>query len=198
MIPQSDHIYFSHLHVYYAITFVDVVNSTSIVAKLPGREADLLYMTFLNTLSDIIVKGGGTIIKTVGDGVIYYFPKTDFGVLADYEQVLHVGMDILRAHKEINAKLSELGLPGIDYRLSSSFGPVSIIENQDNEVDDLFGTTVNTCAKMNKLAEPNSLIIGSVLYEKVKDTKLFDIKEHKQFVLDEHLSYMTYIVKEVK
>jgi|JI10StandDraft_1071094.scaffolds.fasta_scaffold272206_3 adenylate cyclase len=193
---HSDHIFFSNLHVHYAITFVDVVGSTSIVAKLPGREADVLYMTFLNSISDIIVRGGGSIIKTVGDGIMYYFPKTDFGVLADYEAVLRVGLDVIHAHREINDHLHNLELPTIDYRLSASFGPVSIIENDENDVDDLFGTTVNTCAKMNKLAEPNSLIIGSVLYEKVKDTKLFKITQHKQFTLDEHLSYMTYLVQE--
>lgn len=193
---HSDHIFFSNLHVHYAITFVDVVGSTSIVSKLAGREADVLYMTFLNNISDIIVHGGGSIIKTVGDGIMYYFPKTDFGALADYETVLRVGLDVLHARRDINDRLKELELPTIDYRLSASFGPVSIIENEENDVDDLFGTTVNTCAKMNKLAAPNSLIIGSVLYEKVKATDLFKITPHKQFTLDEHLSYMTYLVEE--
>ncbi len=191
---DSDHIRFSNLHVHYALSFIDIVGSTVLVSKLSGREADLLYTTFLNDLAKIITANGGVIIKTIGDGMIYYFPKTDFGVLEDFEQVLHVGLEVLHERGNINKILAKNNLPEIDYRVSASFGPVSVIEDDDDVIDDLFGTTVNTCAKMNKLAAPNTMIIGSALHQKVEKTKKFTMHEHEKLVLDDHLSYMTYIV----
>ena len=193
---QSDHISFSPLHTHYAVSFIDIVGSTGIIAELSASEGDVLYMTFLNSISDIITKGGGEIIKTMGDGIMYYFPQTENGELKEYERVLRIALDVLFAHTDINASLHERGLPPIDYRVSSSFGAVSIIESDAKKVNDLFGTTVNTCAKMNKLAAPNSCIIGSALYGKVKDSVLFTIHPYKEFVIDNHLSYMTYVVEE--
>lgn len=194
----SDHITFSDIHVHYAVCFIDMIDSTTIVSKLSGREADSLYMTFLNILASVIEKNGGKILKTFGDGIFYYFPKTDFGTLEDFEEVIHTSMEIVKAHPIITEKLHELGLPEVDYRISASFGPVSIVENEENDIEDLFGSTVNTCSKMNRLTEKNSVIIGSALREKLKDSKQYTYTPLKMFTVSEKLSYMTYTVTENK
>jgi class 3 adenylate cyclase len=196
-ITPSDHIIFSDLHVHYAICFIDMIGSTTIVSKLSGREADSLYMTFLNILAGIIESNEGKVVKTFGDGIFYYFPKTDFGSLADFENVIATNFKVIHAHDEINSALSKLNLPTIDYRVSASFGPVSIVENENFDVEDLFGSTVNTCSKMNHLAHPNSLIIGSALHDKLIDTKKFTFNPEKMFQVSDQLSYMTYSVKEI-
>lgn len=193
---KSDHITFSDLHVHYAVCFLDMIDSTSIVSKLSGREADELYMTFLNILADIIDAHEGKVLKTYGDGIFYYFPKTDFGSLADFEHVIATNLKLLRAHDAINVALRNLQLPEVNYRISASFGPVSIVENEDKDIEDLFGSTVNTCSKMNRLAHPNSLVIGSALYEKLKDSEIYKFQEQEMFTVHEALSYMTYSLKE--
>ncbi len=196
MDTNSDHIIFSDIHVHYAVCFIDMVDSTSIVSKLSGREADSLYMTFLNILAGVIEKSGGKIIKTFGDGIFYYFPKTDFGSLEDFENVIDASFNIINARPVISDKLKELNLPEVDYRVSASFGPVSVVENEDNNIEDLFGSTVNTCSKMNRLAPPNSLIIGSALRDKLKDSKKYKFNPIQMFTVNEKLSYMTYGVEE--
>ncbi|MBP6858276.1 MAG: adenylate/guanylate cyclase domain-containing protein [Candidatus Pacebacteria bacterium] len=193
---KSDHIVFSDLHVHYAICFIDMIGSTTIVSKLSGREADSLYMTFLNILAGIIEANEGKVVKTFGDGIFYYFPKTDFGSLGDFENVIATNFKIVRAHDQISAALKELGLPEVDYRVSASFGPVSIVENEQYDVEDLFGSTVNTCSKMNRLAQANSMIIGSALHDKLAESKKFIFAEAEMFQVSDQLSYMTYMVKE--
>lgn len=195
MDTNSDHIIFSDIHVHYAVCFIDMVDSTAIVSKLSGREADSLYMTFLNILAGVIEKSGGKIIKTFGDGIFYYFPKTDFGSLEDFENVIDASFNIIKARPVISEKLKELNLPEVDYRVSASFGPVSVVENEDNNIEDLFGSTVNTCSKMNRLAQPNSLIIGSALRDKLKDSKKYKFNPIQMFTVNEKLSYMTYGVE---
>jgi len=191
----SDHITFSALHVHYAVCFLDMIDSTAIVSQLSGRKADELYMTFLNMLAEIIDAHDGKVLKTYGDGIFYYFPKTDFGSLADFENVIATNMKIIEARDAINYTLHEHGLPEVNYRISASFGPVSIVEDEDNDIDDLFGTTVNTCSKMNRLAHPNSIIIGSALREKLKDSKMYSFQEQEMFSVHDAFSYMTYSVK---
>lgn len=192
----SDHITFSDLHVHYAVCFIDMIDSTTIVSKLSGREADSLYMTFLNILANVVIENEGKIVKTFGDGIFYYFPKTDFGSLEDFEKVMDASLKIIAAHPLIAQKLTELGLPEVDYRVSASFGPVSIVENEDSSVGDLFGSTINTCSKMNKLAQPNSIIIGSALREKLKNSEKYTFTPVEKFAVNDQLSYMTYSVTE--
>jgi class 3 adenylate cyclase len=190
----SDHITFSELHVHYAVCFIDMIDSTTIVSHLSGRDADTLYMSFLNILTEVIQNTGGKVLKTFGDGIFYYFPRTDFGVLADFEQVITSCQATLAARPRILEQLKAEGLPEINYRLSASFGPVSVVENDDKEVADLFGSTVNTCAKMNRLAQPNSMIIGSALHDKLSGTTLYAFEPAEQFSVNDNLSYMTYRV----
>lgn len=194
MSNKIDHIIFSDLHVHYAIGFIDMANSTIIVSKLSGREADSLYMIFLNILAKIIESNGGKIVKTFGDGVFFYFPKTDFGTLADFENVISTNIKILKARTDINKKLEELGLPEVDYRISASFGPVSIVEGKENDVEDIFGSTVNTCAKMNRLAEKNSMIVGSALKEKLEESKKYKFTPLKTISVNDNITFMSYSV----
>lgn len=192
---KSDHITFSDLHIHYAICFIDMIDSTTIVSKLSGREADSLYMTFLNILAGVIESHGGKVVKTFGDGIFYYFPKTDFGSLEDFENVIDTNFKVIAAHDTINATLQELSLPAVDYRISASFGPVSIVENENNDVEDLFGSTVNTCSKMNRLAKTNAMIIGSALHDKLEESQKYSFKPAEIFAVNEQFSYMTYTVE---
>lgn len=51
-------------------------------------------------------------------------------------------------------------LPHIKYRISIDFGKVEMALLALLEQCDLFGPTVNLCAKINSLAEPNGIAIG--------------------------------------
>ncbi len=51
-------------------------------------------------------------------------------------------------------------LPHIKYRISIDFGKVEMATSNSSRTCDLFGPTVNLCAKINSLAEPNGIAIG--------------------------------------
>ena len=46
------------------------------------------------------------------------------------------------------------------YRISADYGKVQVAKSYISDMDDLFGTPVNLCAKINRYAEPNSMVIG--------------------------------------
>ena len=55
-------------------------------------------------------------------------------------------------------------MPALKYRISADYGKVHMAKSYTSEMDDLFGTTVNLCAKINRYAKPNSMVIGGDLY----------------------------------
>jgi class 3 adenylate cyclase len=69
----------------------------------------------------------------------------------------------------INVKLQkEEGLPNLSYRISADYGRVEIAKSLTSISEDLFGPTVNLCAKINSRAEPNGMVIGNNLYQVTK------------------------------
>ena len=96
---------------------------------------------------------GARIIKNVGDSLIYYFPETaDVSKWSGFKGVLDSAITMIWAHKVINAKLSEEKLPLVDYRISADYGRVEIAKSSSSMSEDLFGTTINICSKINTKA----------------------------------------------
>ena len=54
------------------------------------------------------------------------------------------------------------------YRISADYGRLSIAKSLTSQSYDLFGPTMNLCAKINSKAAPNSMVIGSDLYQMLK------------------------------
>ncbi len=57
-----------------------------------------------------------------------------------------------------------------------TYGTVSLAQVSTSSVKDIFGSTVNRCAKINRFALPNTLVIGSDVYENVKSTEKYNFK----------------------
>jgi CheY-like chemotaxis protein len=80
---------------------------------------------------------------------------------------------MIAASDAINAKLKEEGgLPSLYYRISADYGRVEVARSITSpDTDDLFGSTMNICAKINSIAPPNGMVIGSDLYDYFIGTK---------------------------
>src|SRR5688500_2741746 len=77
----------------------------------------------------------------------------------------------------INAKLHSEGenLPSVSYRISADYGKVEVATSTSSKGgEDLFGSTMNICAKINSMAEPNGIVIGGDLYQIVKSFSFID------------------------
>jgi len=59
----------------YCVGLVDMINSTKIAATL-GNGKISHYQIFLNSMSKILSRFGGFVIKNVGDCLVYYFPES--------------------------------------------------------------------------------------------------------------------------
>jgi class 3 adenylate cyclase len=155
---------FSGRHQNYCVCFIDMMNSTTITATLSDIKLRRYYATFLNSMATIIRNFGGKIIKNAGDCLIYYFPATsDTSDTHAFGDALECCMTMTGAHGTINAALKEEKLPPLNYRISADYGAVEIAHSTASNNDDLFGTTMNVCAKINSKAAANSVVMGADL-----------------------------------
>ncbi|HZD36287.1 MAG TPA: response regulator [Nitrososphaeraceae archaeon] len=150
----------------YCVCIVDIVNSTLAAAGMTNsQKIRKYYSIFLNTISLIIKGYGGKVTKNVGDSLIYYFAKTtDSSNKLAFLDMLECCMTILGVNSIINKRLDEEDLPHISYRISADYGAVELATSATSSNVDIFGSIVNTCAKINELATPNGMVIGQDLY----------------------------------
>lgn len=155
----------------YCVGCVDIVNSTKISASMPYKNLSGYYEIFLNSMSKIIGRFGGKVIKNVGDCLLYYFPKSvDLSKSDGYTSCLDCGLAMIEARQVICQQLALKKLPCISYRISADCGRVLVMNTTESTSIDLIGPPLNMCTKINHCADHNEFVIGGDLYEMVKKT----------------------------
>ncbi|MDW0170145.1 MAG: adenylate/guanylate cyclase domain-containing protein, partial [Nitrososphaeraceae archaeon] len=86
----------------------------------------------------------------------------------------------------------------LNYRISLDYGEVSFAQTVDSTTLDIFSTTVNLCAKINKVADPNKVIIGEDLYRIARNLSGYDFHEIKETISFSNRAYPLYTVSEAK
>ena len=196
----TDEVSFSGQRENYCVCFIDMINSTSTTANLNYAQVSKYYSVFLNAMAIIARNFGAKIIKNAGDCLIYYFPLTcDFKDKIVFSDVLECCSTMIEAHRFINARLNHEGLPPLNYRISADYGMAEIARSITSASDDLFGSSMNRCAKINSKAEANGSVIGGDLYNV---TNLFasfeseyEFEEVGRFTFGEAKEYPIYSVR---
>ena len=159
------------------VCFIDIVDSTRITTFeiTDPQKIKRYYSIYINTMASLARDFDATVIKNTGDSVIYYFPKTaDSSTnMSAFKNVFECGLTMVSINPIMNVMLQKEGLPNLSYRISADYGRVEIAKSLTSTSEDLFGPTVNLCAKINSRAEPNGMVIGNGLYQVTK-TKFDD------------------------
>jgi two-component system, OmpR family, response regulator ChvI len=136
------------------VCFVDMVNSTEITAEIfDRRKIGQYYSIFINTMAALARNYNAKIIKNAGDALIFYFPETsDSSNEAAFKNMLECFTTMTLARDIINSKLHSENLPSVSYRISADYGRVELATSTSSKGDDLFGSTMNICAKINSMA----------------------------------------------
>jgi len=180
----------------YCICIVDIVNSSKITATLPKAKVCKYYSIFLNSMAMIAKEFGGKVVKNIGDSLLYYFPQTsDNSDKHSFVDPLECSMTMIEAHSIINQKMREEGLPPVNYRISADYGSVVTAKTITSANEDVFGATVNICAKINHIATQNSMVIGSDLFEIVKSFDGYKFEPVTVYSSGFKLQYPVYSVK---
>ena len=184
------------------------------IAGANSEKTGKYYSIFLNAISSVAKGFDAKIIKNVGDGLVCYFPKTsDRKDDSAFQDVIGFGVTAMAAHHNINRIIHEKKLPSaINYRISIDYGKVEVAETvASGGEEDLFGSPMNLCAKINTIAPINGIAIGHNLYQIIKSlfsesfsfhssySKYYDFKQIGEYTWKEersqqHISYPVYSI----
>src|SRR4051812_30519333 len=160
----------------YCVCFVDIVNSTKVTAEITERQKiGQYYSIFINTMAILAKNHGAKIVKNAGDALILYFPETsDSNNETAFKDAFECFTTMTLARDIINAKMRSENLPSVSYRISADYGRVEVAKSTSSKTEDLFGSTMNICAKINSMAEPNGIVIGGDLCHFIKSFSFID------------------------
>ena len=178
----------------YCVCMVDIMNSTKITAKLSESETSEFYNLFLNSIAGIVRNFGGIVIKNIGDALLFYFPVIPSEEESVLKKCLDCCLTLGESHDDIAKKLENQKLPVFDYRISSTYGMVQIAKTSTSSINDIFGNTVNRCAKINRIAPANRLIIDEEFYDSIKIFNDYIFKKIDSDITAPEAGYSGYLV----
>ena len=145
-------------------------------------------------MSSVAVGSGAVVVKNIGDSILVYYPSTMHSdKKPEFVSVLESLFKMINIRDSINAILSDNNLPEVSYRISCDYGAVMMADSSTSNTKDIFGSTVNYCTKINRIANPNQIVIGGDMYQAVKNINGFAFTELKK--QENSMNYSIYSVK---
>ena len=178
----------------YCVCMVDMISSTKITSQLSDSQASEFYKIFLNSVALTVRNFGGIVVKNIGDALLFYFPVLNAEKELTIKKCLNCCLTLGESHKDIVKQLNKEGLPSVNFRTSATFGIVRIARTSTSSVNDIFGTTVNRCAKINRTAPANGLIVGEEFYENAKNLENYNFKKISSEIVSPEHGFVGYVV----
>ena len=123
-----------------AILFADICESTAIYESMGDARALAAINRVFTLLREKVEAAGGNVVKTLGDGMVCQFPGTD----AAFRAACAMQEGVTGAHADAGPKMM--------IKVSFTWGPVV------TEAGDVFGDTVNVCARLVGAAGPEQIL----------------------------------------
>ncbi|MCH6471038.1 adenylate/guanylate cyclase domain-containing protein [Sinomonas terrae] len=123
-----------------SVGFADLVSYTSLSRRMNEKTLARLVQTFENTCAEVISVGGGRLVKTVGDEVLYIAETPTAGA----EIALALSREIAADER----------LP--EGRVAMVWGRVL------SRLGDIYGPTVNLAARLTAIADPGQVLVDEL------------------------------------
>ncbi len=136
-----------------AIMFADISGSTQLYESLGDAAARLKVSECLQTISEVVKRNKGVVIKPIGDEIMSTFPNAELAMAAACEMQNILQQDVTEG------KVSDE--PSISIRVGLHYGPAIL------ESGDVFGDAVNVAARMATQAKPGQIITTDVTVKKL-------------------------------
>jgi adenylate cyclase len=133
------------------VGFADLVSYSRLAQRLEERELARLVSDFESRSSDIVVAGGGRVVKTVGDEILF--------TAATPAQGAAIALALAEAMR------AAPDLP--DVRVGLATGAVV------SRLGDVFGATVNTASRLTAMAQPGSVLVDGTTAKSVAGDEAF-------------------------
>ncbi|MFB3117373.1 MAG: adenylate/guanylate cyclase domain-containing protein, partial [Myxococcota bacterium] len=145
------------------VMFCDLVGSTELSERLDPEDLREVLRAYQETCANCVGRFDGYIAKYIGDGLLVYFgyPQAHED---DARRAVSAGLDIVAGMANLNQRLGDLH--GVELRVRVGIHTGLVVAGEMGsgamrEADAIVGRTPNVAARLERLAEPNSVTISA-------------------------------------
>jgi adenylate cyclase len=155
------------------IFFSDIVGFTQITDMIEPEALSSLLNEYLNEMSKIAVKYGGTIDKFIGDAIMIFFGDSeDEDELKQGQSCIRMALEMLKKTKALSERWLAKGSPShlkVRMGINTGFCTVGNFGSSNRMDYTIIGGQVNIASRLEKTSEENSISISNSTYKLVKD-----------------------------
>src|SRR6185437_3740881 len=138
------------------VMFSDLVGSTALSARMDPEDLREVISAYQSCVTEIIGRFGGFVAKYMGDGVLVYFgyPQAHED---DAERAVHAGLELVAAVTGLKTHAA------LKTRIGIATGLVvvgDLVGSGASQEQAIVGDTPNLAARLQGIAEPNSVLIA--------------------------------------
>ncbi|MFF4172493.1 adenylate/guanylate cyclase domain-containing protein [Streptomyces sp. NPDC001744] len=137
-----------------AVGFTDMVGYTRMTRGLDGGELSRVIDLFENLTGDVVAEGGGQVVKTIGDEVLFVCDSASEAAGIALELTARAG--------------AEPDLPRM--RTGLAHGPVL------SRFGDVYGAAVNIAARLTAVARPGTVLVDTAFAGELAGTEGYELK----------------------
>ena len=155
------------------IFFSDIKGFSELSEQMESEALTALINTYLNEMSKIVMKYGGTIDKFIGDAIMVFFgdPETK-GVKRDAEACVAMAIEMRKHMKVLRQRWKAQGIQQpLEIRMGINTGYCTVGNfGAESRMDyTLLGKEVNLASRLESSAEPSEILISYETFSLVQD-----------------------------
>jgi adenylate cyclase len=155
------------------IFFSDIVNFTATTDGMESEALTELLNSYLDEMSRIALKHGGTIDKFIGDAILIFFGDPESkGEQEDAMACVSMAIEMRERLKELQDKWYAYGMQDpfqVRTGISTGYCTVGNFGSKNRMDYTIIGTQVNTAARLESSALPGQVVISHETWSLIKD-----------------------------
>ena len=164
------------------VFFSDIVNFTDISDELESEEMTNLLNFYLNEMSQIALKFGGTIDKFIGDALMIFFGDPESkGPQEDAKQCIQMALEM----QDLMTQLSDYWSKNYSLKkelkirigINTGFCTVGNFGSLDRIDYTAIGSTVNLASRLESMSDPGSILVSEDTFALVNNFLVLKIQK---------------------
>jgi adenylate cyclase len=155
------------------IFFSDIVSFSEITDSVEPELLSEVLNQYLNRMSDIAMKWGGTIDKFIGDAIMVFFGDPEFiDDVTHAQNCAKMALDMLEELKKLRMQWREIGMfqmLRVRMGINTGYCTVGNFGSNNRMEYTIIGGQVNIAARLESIAEPDSIYISHSTLTLIQD-----------------------------
>jgi class 3 adenylate cyclase/predicted ATPase len=138
------------------VMFSDLVGSTALAARMDPEDLRELISAYQNCVAEVVRRFGGFVAQYLGDGLLVYFGYPEAHE-DDAERAVRAGLEVIAAVGALKTAAP------LQTRVGIATGMVvvgDLVGSGAAQKRDIVGETPNLAARLQGIAEPNTVVLG--------------------------------------